>query len=553
MSSAATGRTGGDRVAAFLRSANVREVYGIPGGHTLALNEGLAREGISFITFRHEYGAGCAAAAYGRVGAHAGVALVTCGPGVTNIATAVAGALRDGNPMLVLSVNNRAEHIGWGDAQDADAVAVLGSITKWSIHVTRPAAIGPALRKAWRLAHSDRPGPVLVDFARDIIEGPAPDIDPPGAEASPSAVRASARAIAQVVEALERAERPLIWIGRGALSAFHDGALGELVRRIHIPVLSTFNAMETAGAFGELSLGVLSRVGTRLTRQTAEASDLVLCLGNSLNGVSTKRWSLRLLQIMQVDTRTDRFSDMYPQTVGIEADVGSFCRDLGEALGNKVQSKWGAWRETCSTSRSQWLAELNAASLRTHEGAIAPLALMGLFRRLNLDDGQVWSIDASNAGIWAHALAFRNGARVLRPVNFSNMGYALGSAIGAARADGQGRPVNVLVGDGSLAMSLGDLETARRLNLPLRIFVLNDCSLSNIRQEVDYKYKRSEIAFDFSDIRFDHVAAGFGISALRVRSIAELEKAIGELAAEPGPCLFDIVTDGEPSVWTDMV
>jgi acetolactate synthase-1/2/3 large subunit len=467
------------------------------------------------------------------------------------MATAVAGALRDGNPMLVLSVNNRAEHIGWGDAQEVDAVAVLGSITKWSIHVTRPAAIGPALRKAWRLAHSDRPGPVLVDFARDVVEGLGPSDSSLSVESAPSLMRPSALAVAEVADALRQAERPIIWAGRGALPALHDGTLGQLVRHLRIPVLCTFNAMEAAGAFDDLSLGVLSRVGTRLAREAAEASDLVLCLGNSLNGVSTKRWSLRLPKLFQVDVRADRFTDMYPQTTGIEADVGSFCIDLAAAI--DPAERWSAWREACSSSRVRWLRELNDVTALADQEPVAPLALMGLFRHLKLDDGQTWSIDASNAGIWAHALTFRNGARVLRPVNFSNMGYALGSAIGAARADRERRAINVLVGDGSLAMSLGDLETAQRLKLPLRIFVLNDCSLSNIRQEVDYKYNRKEEAYDFSDIRFDQVAAGFGIPAVRVLSISELERQISRMSAVAGPCLFDIVTDGGPSVWTDMV
>jgi acetolactate synthase-1/2/3 large subunit len=311
--------------------------------------------------------------------------------------------------------------------------------------------------------------------------------------------------------------------------------------------------MEAGGAFGELSLGVLSRVGTRLTREAMAHSDLVLCLGNSLNGVSTKRWSLKLPRIIQVDIRPDRFSDMYPQAVGIEGDVATFCHDLVASLDKHAADSWSGWRRDCLKLRSAWDKAVTTACAAASDEPVAPLALMGLFRRLAIDDGQVWSIDASNAGIWAHALMFRNGARVLRPVNFSNMGYAIGSAIGAARAGVGSGPLNVLVGDGSLAMVLGDLETVRRLDLHLRIFVLNDRSLSNIRQEVDYKYKRTEHAFDFADVRFDQVAAGFGIPSHRINRLDELEAALRDNAGARGPRLFDIVTDGRPSVWTDMV
>lgn len=557
MSSIGAEPTGGDIVAQFLKSAGVAEVYGIPGGHTLGLNEGLVRSGIEFITCRHEYGAGCAAAAYGRVSQRAGVALVTCGPGVTNAATAVAGALRDGNPMLLLSVNNRGEHIGWGDAQDADAVAVLASLAKWSVHVARGEALLPALRRAWRLAHSDRPGPVHVDLAREVAEDPHTDargdLSSPVVQ-PPSAPRPAAAALDVVVEQLKSARRPVLWVGRGSLTAYHLGELAPLINSLGIPVVSTFNAMETAGAFGDYSFGVLSRVGTTLSREIVEAGDLVLCLGNSLNGVSTKRWSLPLHSIVQVDIRADRFNDIYTPALAICADAGAFCRDLANRPElASLRTGWREWLNDCGLKRANWRAKLDTAISAASTQPVSPLALMALFERLGLDDGAHWCIDASNPGIWAHVLAFRNGARVLRPVNFSNMGFALGAGIGVARAGLAESPVNVLIGDGSMGMSLGELETIKRLDLPLRIFVMNDSSLSNIRQEVTFKYRRNETDFDFTDVRFDRIAEGFGISAARVDRLEELEGLLRAERSTDLPRLYDIVIDKRPSVWTDMV
>lgn len=538
-------------MAQFLHDAGVTEVYGIPGGHTLGLNEGLNQLGIAFLTTRHEYTAGCAAAARGRLTGRAGVALVTCGPGVTNIATAVAGAQRDGHAMLVLSVNNRAEHIGWGDAQDADATAVLGSLAKWSVHVSRAQAIGPTLRRAWRMAHADRPGVVHVDFARDVIEeavAAAAIAVPP----IPLAPEAPAAQLEQVAQALAHAQRPVLWMGRGALDALHGGALVPLVQGLGIPVVCTFNAMEAAGAFGDLSFGVLSRVGTRLAKGIVEDADLVLCLGNSLNGVSTKRWTLRLPRSIQVDIRPDRMSDWYAPELALWADAGAFCRALLPRLA-PMADRHAPWLAQCAARRQAWREEGVARAARGRPGAIAPLGLMALFARLGLDAGARWCIDASNAGIWAHALAFRAGARVIRPVHFSNMGASIGSAIGMARALGSDQAVNVLIGDGSMGMHLGDLETIRRLQLPVRIFVMNDASLSNIRQEVTHKYDQVERGFDFTDVRFDEVAAGFGLDAWRIDSLDALEQALRANPRPSAPCLYDLVVDPAPSVWTDMV
>jgi acetolactate synthase I/II/III large subunit len=548
-----SGHTGGDTVAEFLQAAGVGEVYGIPGGHTLGVNDALTRSGIPFLTCRHEYTATCAAAAAGRIGNRAGVALVTCGPGVTNAATGVAAALRDGNPMLLLSVNNRAEHMGWGDAQDADAVAVLGSVSKWSTLVTRAEALGPTLRKAWLLAHSDRPGPVHVDLARDVAEGAAPPFGPIPIASTEPAGRAPQAEVAAVAEALRAARRPVLWIGRGAIRALETGQLGRLVRRLRIPVVCTFNAMEASGAFGELSFGVLSRVGTALAKQIVEGADLAICIGNSLNGVSTKRWTLELPPRIQVDVRADRLSARYPPKIGIVADAGAFCDDLAAVLEDAPAGAATDWLDQCSRKREAWTADLARRTAAASTGPVAPLALMGLFSRMGLDDGGIWSIDASNAGIWAHALSFRGGAKVMRPVNFSNMGFAIGGAIGMSRTLGPDRIVNVLIGDGSLGMALGDLETLRRLQLPVRIFVMNDSSLSNIRQEVEHKFARPEREFDFGDVRFDRVAAGFDIDGVRIDTIGQLE---ARLRADPRPSrpvLYDVVIDREPSVWTDMV
>jgi acetolactate synthase I/II/III large subunit len=546
-------KTGGWQVATFLKRAGVAEVYGIPGGHTLGLNDGLNQVGIPFLTTRHEYTAGCAAAARGRLTGRAGVALVTCGPGVTNITTAVAGAQRDGQAMLVLSVNNRAEHIGWGDAQDADANAVLGSLCKWSVHVTRAQAIGPTLRRAWRIAHSDRPGVVHLDFARDVIEGPHHEADAqtpvPDIPAPPEPDAAALDAVA--VE-LARARRPVLWIGRGALDALHGGALAPLVQRLRIPVVCTFNAMEAAGAFGDLSYGVLSRVGTRLASGIVEGADLVICLGNSLNGVSTRRWSLRLPRSIQVEIQADRMSDRYTPALSVWADAGRFCRALLPRLVD-AGDRHSDWLAECAARRTDWHSRFLAGAGATSGQFITPLGLMALFERLGLDDGGHWCIDASNAGIWAHALNFRNGARVIRPVHFSNMGASIGSAIGMARSLGTGQPVNVLIGDGSLGMHLGDLETIRRLRLPVRIFVMNDASLGNIRQEVMHKYEQVEHGFDFTDVRFDAVAAAMGIEARRLDCLADLEQDLRTRGAPQAPVLYDLTLDRGPSVWTDMV
>ena len=538
----------GRQVIAFLEAQGVEVIFGIPGGHTLALNDALVDSRIRFVATRHEYGAASAAAAWGRLRRRPGVCLATCGPGATNLATGLAAALRDSNPMLALTVNNTLRDMGWEDAQHADAVAVLAPLVKWSYQVRHPDEISAAIAEAFRVAMSGKPGPVHLDFARDLLEqgeaafaGPASVLVP-----APQRTRPEPRALALAGERIAKAHRPVVWAGHGVRCAGASEAVLRFAERHGFAVLTTFNGIGSFPTDHPNVFGCRSRVGTRLSNEILAASDLVIAVGNSLNGVSTSRWSLELPALIQVDIEPTRIGRRYPTECSVVGDATAVFEELQEAQPGSLLPQRLAWLDTLQGRKSTWLRE----SLAKKAPAGHPLAPQEIIVALDAfgREDTLWCIDASNCGIWTHLLTIRERMDYMRPVNFSNMGFALPAAIGAKLAQPQ-RDVVVLAGDGALGMSLAEIETAVRLRLPLPIVVMNDRGYGNIRQEQTHKYGPRYNGVDLGDIRFHEVCRAMGGDGERVEHAGTLAEALAHARGFDGPFVVDVVTDPDESIW----
>jgi len=536
-------------VVAFLEKQGVEVVFGIPGGHTLSLNDAMLDSKIRFVPTRHEYGAACAAAAWGRLRRRPGVCLATCGPGATNLATGLAAALRDSNPLIALTVNNTLRDMGWEDAQQADAVAVLGPLVKWSYHVRHPEEISAAIAEAFRVALSGKPGPVHLDFARDMLEASEAEFAGPASSRlqGPQRVQPAAEAVAAASVRIASAQRPVVWAGNGVRCSDASAALLEFAQRHQCAVLTTFNGIGIVPTTHPNVFGCRSRVGTSLSEQVLAESDLVIVAGNSLNGVSTSRWSLKLPELVQIDIEPTRIGRRYLAETQIVGDLApvleQLCaRDPGANLGGRAE-----WIASLRRRKQNW--EEKAFARRSRAGApVMPQEIVAAMNAFSRPD-TLWCVDASNCGIWTHLLTIAPGMDYMRPVNFSNMGFALPAAIGAKLAQPD-RDIAVLVGDGALAMTVAELETAARLELPLPIIVMNDSGYGNIRQEQQHKYGARQDGVELGDIRFHDVCRAMGGDGVRVDSVEQLGDALQAARRCNRPFVVDVVTDRDESVWS---
>ncbi|WP_440708174.1 thiamine pyrophosphate-binding protein [Herbiconiux sp. YIM B11900] len=549
--------TGGQLVVQMLESLGVTRVFGVVGGQTLAITDAIIdTPSIEFIHTRHENAAAVMADAYGRLTGRPAVAISTTGPGATNLLTGVGGAFRDSSPALIITCNNNGENIHKDDAQNADHIDIFKPFTKYSRLVAHASSIKQAMEEAYINAMTGNPGPVHLDFARDTIEQPV--ADPPVVPAVHPARSwvgtrpvAAPEEIATVAARLLAAEKPVIWLGNGGNRARASDDVLRLAEALSIPVITTFNGMGAVPTTHPLVFGALSRMGTNLSTRVIDDADLVLALGNSLNAVSTTRWRRVLPEVVQVDVDPAMIGRYYADvTTGVVGDLAAFARDVVAATADRADG--------ARAGRAGWIAELQQAERDwwalsddlepENAGTISPAVAVRALREVTPSDA-VLIPDAGNPGVWSYLWEMDTPYLYIKPVGFGNMGFALPAAI-ASIADDPARPVLALIGDGSLGMSLGELETLARVGGPVAIVVLNDSSYGNIRQEQVLHFDGRTIGVDFLDVDFAQIARGMGLNGVRVTELDELVDAVRDGYASGRPIVIDVVLDREANAWT---
>lgn len=546
----------GRAIVEVLGRLGVETIFGVPGGQTLFIMDALYDvPGIRFVTTRHESAAACAADGYGRFTGRPGVALVTTGPGATNMLTGVGGAFRDSSPCVFLTVNNRTAHIAEDDTQAADHVAIFRPLTKWATLVTDSGAVPGVLEEAFRVAVDGNPGPVLVDFGRDVVEEGEVDA------AAIAAVQPQERsvpipdeaAIAAATDLLLAACRPLIWAGKGVMLAGASEAVIDLAETLCAPVVTTFNGIGAVPTDHPLALGALSRSATRLGQQALAEADLVLAIGNSLNGATTGHWTLQVPPLVQIDIDASQLGRYYPIRAGVAGDARIATVAIGDRVGSRVEGD-----EAAHAARQEWAAAWGPrrdawrrAAFCVDGADLEPIKPQTLMRELRsaCPRETIFCVDAGNPGIWTHLLEIYDPGTYQKPVGFGNMGYSLGAAL-AVKLAAPERPVVVVIGDGSLGMSLAEIETLVRERVPVAIVVMNNRSYGNIKQEQLYKFDAPRyIGVDFLDTNYADVARALLADGERVSDPAALPEALARALTAGTPYLLDVLIDAEPNVW----
>lgn len=553
--------TGGQVVVATLEALGIAHVFGIPGGQTLAITDALLDSTkIRFVTTRHEGAAACMADAVGRLTRRPGVCLATTGPGATNLLTGIGGALRDSSPVIVLTCNNFSWDLGRDDAQAADHISIFRPLTKWTKLVTRPSMIHQALIEAYVRACSGCPGPVLVDLTRDAVEDTilSSDVTIPHNLREDLEQTLAGRSfsdpdqVATMAEWLSGAQAPVIWLGNGARLAGAGQAAIDLARKLDAAVVTTFNGIGVVPTRDPHVFGPLSRMGTALSSRVMNEADVLLAVGNSLNGPSTGRWSIQLPpRIFQIDTDPSQFGRAYArQTTGVQGDARAVLEQLIAVLPSKLEGAGAETRanriEMLRATKERWHKDAGALSGR--KGAIDPTHVVSVLRSTTPDDALL-IVDAGNPGIWTHLWEVRAPNSYLKPVGFGNMGFALPAAIAAKLTNPQ-KTVVALIGDGSLGMTLAELETVVREGAAICIVLLNDLGYGNIRQEQEMKYGKRTIGVDFGEADYAAIARAFGIESACVTDPDDVREAVETALKSERPYLVDIRIDPELSAWS---
>ena len=563
---------GGALLAALLAEHGVRHVFGVPGGQTLALYDGIADvDGLAHVQVRDERSAAYAADAYARVTGRAGVCDATVGPGAAKLPSGLAEALGASVPVLALVSDlpaRLAPHRYRGAASQAlDQAALLAPVTKWQAAVPDAGTLPALVRQAFREATTGRPGPVALFLPQDVLDGPAPagtgaaggsGGSPPRTGADGGRISRFGRFpafrpvpepgdVAAAAAVLRAAQRPFILAGGGVLHSAAGNDLITLAERLSAAVGTTLSGKGAIAEDHPLAVGVTGSMGTAAAAAAMAEADVVLLAGAKASGGATFSWTLPRpdQRVVQVDVDPAELGRAFGWALPVLADARQGVRALLAALepGDEPpgpepdRAPWGArLRELAAAWRAGRDAERASDAV-----PIAPQRVLAEIEAA-LGGRDILICDASLASGWggAYLEQRRPGRRVLAPRGQAGLGYALPAAIGVSHA---GHRAVVLTGDGALGYAMGELATVTEQALPVTVVVLNNRSWGWIRWYQRITFGRGWEGEDFGDVAFADVARGFGLAAQRVTEPGRLGAALRAALAAPGPALVDVVTE----------
>lgn len=543
--------TGGQLAVKLMEEFGVKVAFGIPGGQTLSVNNAMYDSTIRFVHTRHENGAAVAADGYGRLTGEPGVCLATTGPGATNLITGLGGALRDSSPVIALVFQNKLPDAGRGDAQESDHELLFGSICKKYIPVRDISSLAWSMREAYRVAKTGRPGPVVVDFYRDVVENqkaPYIPMDPadycyaPDCVAFPAAIQAAAAEI-------KKAKKPCLWVGNGVKLAHAEEEIKELSLLLAAPIVTTYNAMAAVESSFENLVGPRTRHGSEISKAALEESDCVITVGSALTAISTNRWDLKIHNMIQFDIIPENIGRHYPAKVGVVGDAKASLRSLIDTLKADSYQADPSYRNDIFARKAKWAEGVFSGPIADVNATPVPPIALHMELSKCLKENSIFVVDAGNPGAWTHITDFPAGTTYMKPVNYGNMGFALGAALGCKEA-APDREVIALLGDGSLGMTLGELETISREKLHVIVILVNDDAYGNIKQEEKFKTgTENYIGVEFPSIDYVRVAEALGYNGTIVRKASEIPQAMEAARASDKPFMIEVKLDGSYTVW----
>jgi acetolactate synthase I/II/III large subunit len=517
-----------------LEAEGVRYVFGIPGEETLDLNESLANSSVDFIPVRHEQGGAYMADAYGRLTGRAGVCLGTLGPGATNLVTAVADAFLDRAPLVALTGQSDLERMHKESHQYIDLIGILRPVVKWNARVSSPRIIPEVVRKAFKVAESEKPGATHLELPEDVMAEPL--------EASPLARHAPVqpepgpREMQRAAELIDQAEHPIALVGNGAIRARAGQALRAFVHTTGIPVAETFMAKGLVDSDDPHSLGTVGLQTRDYELAGFEDADLVITVGYDLVEHAPENWNPHGNKtIIVVDSVAAEIDEFFIPEVELIGDIADVIARLA-ATCQRAESVPPSW---CRLHQvvSQALAD---AREDDHFPLRPARVLWDIRAALGPKDILVSDVGLHKLWIGRMFPAHEPGT-VLIANGLAGMGFALPSAI-AAKLVHPDRGVVVVAGDGGFLMNCQELETAMRLRTPIVNVVWENGEFGSIAWKQDKKFGR-HFDVEFGNPDFVQLAESFGIPAWRCGSAQEFAPRLREALALDVPSLIVVPID----------
>jgi acetolactate synthase-1/2/3 large subunit len=544
----------GDKIAELLVKNGVEYVYGVPGGQTLPLYEGIRKlQGqISHVLMRDERSAGYAADAYARLTGRTGVCDATVGPGVTNLVSPLAEAYCSSIPLLALisDVPRYWEHrrIKGNASQGIQQVEIFRTVSKWQTTLMEPRALEDTLDTAFRIATTGKPGPVVISMPVDLAQSDFQFRDKGhtllGAAYPRFRTAPNPAEIARAAQLIRNAQKPVLVIGGGAHISGAYQQVRDLAGLVQAPVITTISGKGIIEETHPLAFGVTGAFGNPIACEIMRQADLVFFIGSKIGQLTTMGYRVprRTTPVIHLDADPEEIGLNYMDSVPILADACLGLDALLAALaGMKPVAVWDL--PSFKKKLEQWYEEKTGGKSKKDQ-PLKPQAVMDAINQVLTEDDLVVS-DASLASGWAAAYLRLTtaGRRFLAPRGLAGLGWGTPAAIGAALATKKKKRIFNIVGDGGFSYSVQELEVMSRLNLPVVTIVLNNDVLGWIKHGQKGRYKGNYISCDFSHVDFATVAKGFGARGYNVQTLTELKETLAKEASPKGPAVIDVISD----------
>jgi len=535
-------QTSAELLVRCLENEGVRYVFGLPGEENLHVLEALRHSSIEFITVRHEQGAAFMADVYGRLTGKAGVCLSTLGPGATNLLTGVADANLDGAPLVAITGQVGTDRMHIESHQYLDLVSMFAPVTRWSVQIVRPHNTSEIVRKAFKVAQSEKPGAVHIDLPENIAAMPT--------ERQPLKIDdreksyASYRSVAAAAEAISKAKRPLILVGNGTLRAGASEALTNFATRMNIPVANTFMGKGAIPYTHPLALWTIGVQHRDRLNCAFEESDLVICVGYDLVEYSPKKWNPDgKIPIVHIGALPAEIDSSYIPCVEVVGDITDSLDEIckrGDRSGYP-DSKFADLRADLRADYEEYA--------RDDGFPVKPQKLIYDLRQvLNPEDIVISDVGAHKMWMARHYHCDRPNTCLISN-GFAAMGIAIPGAI-AAKLVHPERSVVAVTGDGGFMMNCQELETALRAKTPFVVLIFNDDGYGLIEwKQIDQFGSPTFVKFGNPD--FVKLAESMGLKGYRIESTAELVPTLKTALAQDVPAIVDCPVDyNENLEWT---
>ncbi len=538
--------TGAEIVVQALKDQGVDVIFGYPGGAVLPIYDEIFKQNdIRHILVRHEQGAVHAAEGYARSTGRPGVVLVTSGPGATNAVTGMTDALMDSIPMVVLTGQVPTFMIGNDAFQEADTVGITRPCTKHNWLVRDTNQLADTIHRAFHVAVTGRPGPVLIDIPKDVQFASGTYIAPAQARTHTYAPRTKGDpdAILAAVERLETATRPVIYSGGGVINSGRGAStlLRELADATGFPLTSTLMGLGAYPASGKSWLGMLGMHGTYEANMAMHGCDYMLCVAARFDDRITGRLDAFSPGSFKVHIDIDPSS--INKNIRVEVPIVG---DVGNVLGDIL----ALWRERGSKTRADGIAAwwkqidewraVDCLRYATSDKTIMPQYAIQRLEALTKDRDRYICTEVGQHQMWAaQFMGFEEPNRWMTSGGLGTMGYGIPASIGVQIAHPDSLVINV-AGEGSWLMTMQEMCTAVQFRLPVKQFIINNERLGMIRQWQELLHgERYSCCYSEALPDFVKLAEAFGCLGLKCTDPADLDAAIEEMLAYDGPVIFD--------------